>query len=83
MSSDVAAVMKREANDWRQEVERRGEEASEVVEDCALFIPADTSVSVIHLAKGISQQTTSPTPTRDKHTTNAQKNMTANAPVRL
>lgn len=23
MSSDVAAVMKREANDWRQEVERR------------------------------------------------------------
>lgn len=24
MSSDVAAVMKREANDWRQEVERRG-----------------------------------------------------------
>lgn len=24
MSSDVAAVMKREANDWRQEVEKRG-----------------------------------------------------------
>lgn len=26
MSSDVAAVMKRAANDWRQEVERKGRE---------------------------------------------------------
>lgn len=48
---------------------RGGEEGSWVAEDCALFIPADTSVSVIHLAKGISQQlppNPSPTPTRDK-----------------
>lgn len=52
-SSDVAAVMKRESNDSRQEVEKRGE----VVEDCALFIPADTSESLIHLKKGISQVT--------------------------
>lgn len=38
------------------------------MEDCALFIPADTSVSVIHLGKGISQTPTPPhTHTRDKH----------------
>lgn len=30
----------------------------EVVEECALFIPADTSESLIHLEKGISQVTT-------------------------
>lgn len=30
----------------------------EVVEQCALFIPADTSESLIHLEKGISQVTT-------------------------
>lgn len=33
-------------------------ERGEVVEECALFIPADTSESVIHLKKGISQVTT-------------------------
>lgn len=33
-----------------------GKAGGEVVEDCALFIPADTSVCVIHLEKGISQQ---------------------------
>lgn len=30
----------------------------EVVKECALFIPADTSQSLIHLEKGISQVTT-------------------------
>lgn len=40
MSSDVAAVMKREANDGRQEVGKGGR--GEVVKGCALFIPADT-----------------------------------------
>lgn len=50
MSSDVAVVMKSAANDWRQE--RKGRE---VVKECALFIPADTSESLIHLEKGISQ----------------------------
>lgn len=74
--------MKRAANDWRQEVERKGRGGGEVVEDCALFIPADTSVCVIHLEKGISQQTPPhppPTPTRDKRTANTRKNMTVNA----
>lgn len=39
---------------------RGGEERKrrEVVEDCALFIPADTSETLIHLEKGISQVTT-------------------------
>ncbi len=39
---------------------RGGEERKrrEVVEECALFIPADTSKSLIHLEKGISQVTT-------------------------
>ena len=40
MSSDVAAVMKREANDGRQEVGKRGR--GEAAKGCALFIPADT-----------------------------------------
>lgn len=55
MPSDVAAVMKREAIDSRQGVEKK-RKRREV--DCALFIPADTSVSLIHLEKGISQVTT-------------------------
>lgn len=55
MSSDVAAVMKREAIDSRQDVEKK-RKRREV--DCALFIPADTSVSLIHLEKGIGQITT-------------------------
>lgn len=74
MSSDVAAVMKREAIDSRQGVEKK-RKRREV--DCALFIPADTSVSLIHPEKGISQDTTYTKAfalcTYTEHTTNTRQ----------
>lgn len=44
------------------------------MEDCALFIRADTSECVIHPEKGISQQTPTRPPTHDKTTTDTMGN---------
>lgn len=54
---------------------RGGEERKrgEVVEDRALFIPADTSESLIHQEKGISQVTTYLVAFAQTHTRMTQK----------
>ena len=43
--------------EWEQEEGGWESEKREVVKECALFIPADTPQSLIHLEKGISQVT--------------------------